>query len=75
MIPEKEHPKWGQLITGEITHKFSNYILQIQVFKLQRDFKLNMTTKEDAINNLYNICQKYYAIAKKDISEIFNTEE
>ena len=72
MLPDKGKPEWGKIITGEIKHNYSNYILQVTVFKLQKDYKLKLKTKEDAINRLYDICNKYQAITIKDINIIFN---
>ncbi len=72
MLPDIENPTWKKIISGENKHKFSNYILQIQVYKLQQDYRLKRITDEVAIKNLYNICKKYYAVVKKDLNKIFN---
>ena len=71
MLPDKERPEWGRIITGDLMHNYSNYVLQVTVFKLQKDYKLKLKTKQQAIDKLYDICKKYYAITRKDINIIF----
>ncbi|MBN2663094.1 MAG: hypothetical protein JXR68_05545 [Bacteroidales bacterium] len=72
MIPEIEHPIWEKIITGEIKHDFSNYVLQLQVYKTQDDFKINKISLNQAIVNIHEVCTKYSRAVQKDIDKMLN---
>lgn len=70
MIPEIDHPIWEKIITGEIKHDFTNYVLQLQVYKTQYDLKLKKISLNQAISNIHGICKKYSRAVQKDINSI-----
>lgn len=70
MIPEIDHPIWEKIITGEIKHDFTNYVLQLQVYKTQYDFKIKKISLNQAISNIHEVCKKYSRAVKKDIDTI-----
>lgn len=70
-IPPKDRVEWQKMITGEIEHKFRNYVLQMKVHHARREINENSITLEDAIESLYTLCQKYIYAVQNDFEDIF----
>lgn len=73
MIPDTSNPIWKKIVTGEINHHFSNYVLQIQVYKIQHDVKQNIISIDNAIKTIHQLCVKYSRAVSKDINKILNS--
>jgi hypothetical protein len=72
MIPNKSSPEWKMLITGAITHNFSSFSLQMTVSRLRISCEMNRLTMDEAVDELYIMCNKYKLAVQKDIDIIFN---
>ncbi len=73
-IPEKTRPEWAKIITGEIEHKYDNYVFQTKIHQLRKGVKAEKVTISDAINDLYELCVKYAASIRTDLSQIFENQ-
>ncbi len=72
-IPPKGRQEWKQIVQGEIDHKYRNYVLQMKVHQANQDIVSNMLSVEEAIDELYEICDKYAMAVQTDFKEIFKT--
>jgi len=72
-IPQKNRIEWRQMILGEIKHQFQNYVLQLQVHEAQKKIANNEISIEKAIDDLYDLCQKYALAVQRDFKQIFKT--
>jgi len=72
-IPPKNRIEWQQMISGEIKHQFKNYVLQVHIHEAQKKIAQNVITFEIAIENLYDLCQKYSLAVQNDLKQIFKT--
>jgi len=70
-IPEKNRSEWKKMITGEIEHKYKNYVLQIKIHQIRKDINRGKKTIEDAIDELYELCSKYALAVQSDFRQIF----
>ncbi len=75
VIPEKTRPEWVKIITGEIEHKYENYVFQTKIHQLRKDVKAEKVTIDDAVNDLYELCVKYAASVKSDLLQIFEPQD
>ncbi len=71
-IPEKNNPKWRKILTGEIEHKYENYVFQTKIHQLRKDVKTEKVSIDDAVNDLYELCVKYATSIQTDLSQIFD---
>ena len=58
-IPPKSRAEWSKLISGEIDHKFKNYVLQIRIYQMRKDISMGRLTLDAATTQLYELCCKY----------------
>ncbi len=72
MIPDKSNEAWKKIIQGKIDHKFSSFSLQMKVNFLQRGYKNGLLKMDEAIDDLYQLCEKFEKIYADDINKIFN---
>ena len=72
-IPEKNRAEWKKIITGEIEHKYKNYVLQTKIHQLRKDISYKKISIDDAINDLYELCSKYALAVRNDFKQIFKT--
>lgn len=72
-LPPKSRIEWSKLISGEIEHKFKNYVLQIRIYQMRKDISLGKMTLLTAVDQLYEICCKYSLAVQADCKEIFKT--
>jgi hypothetical protein len=73
MLPSIDNPIWRKLITKEIDYKFSNYIIQLHIFHLRNRYAMKQIDLQEAINELYQLCNKYTLLVKKDFQKLLNT--
>ena len=72
-IPPKNRIEWRQMVTGEIIYQFQNYVLQMQIHGAQKKIARKEITIERAIDDLYDLCQKYALAVQNDFKQIFKT--
>lgn len=72
-IPDKSRAEWRKIITGEIEHTYTNYVLQTKTHQMRKDVKANKMTVDKAIDDLYNLCLKYALAVQTDFKKIFKT--
>lgn len=72
-IPPKSRPEWRKLITGEISHEFKNYVLQLRIYQMRKDIQRGKVSIESSIDELYELSSKYSLAVQADFKEIFKT--
>ena len=72
-IPSKGRVEWKKIITGEIEHKYRNYVLQTKIHQLRKEISYNKITINKAIDDLYELCSKYARAVQVDFKQIFKT--
>ena len=72
MIPEKSNKEWERLVTGENQVTFSSFSLQMAVARLNLSYKNGKVSMQEAIDELYGMCNKYQLAMKNDVKKIFN---
>jgi len=72
-LPPKNRVEWSKLISGEIDHKFKNYVLQIKIYQMRKDIQMGRLTLSVAVDQLYELCTKYSLAVQADCKEIFRT--
>lgn len=70
-LPPKSRVEWSKLISGEIDHKFKNYVLQIRIYQMRKDITMGKLTLSTAVDQLYELCTKYSLAVQADCKEIF----
>lgn len=73
MIPDKTRKEWYDLVTGKSNHIFTNFVLQLQVNKAKREVSNGEKQPDEAVEELYILCNKYQKAVKRDMDAIFNT--
>ncbi len=72
-IPSKTRGEWAKMITGEITHQYRNFVLQMQISQARKDVQLGIISIDDAIEKIYSLCAKYKLAVRADLLTIFKT--
>ncbi|AFM03585.1 hypothetical protein Fleli_1147 [Bernardetia litoralis DSM 6794] len=72
-IPSKERVEWEMLVTSQIEHKFSNFVLQLKSSEYRRKIAAKTLSIEEAIDELYELCSKYAIAVQEDFKQIFKT--
>jgi len=72
-IPAKNRPEWKQIVSGELQHKYSNFVLQMKVHQASKDVSSGKVSADNAINEIYDICLKYSLAVQTDCKSIFKT--
>ncbi len=71
MIPGKDRTEWQQLIRGKLNFKFKNYVLQLTVHQLYRDYNEAKIGLDEAVDQLHSLCSKYQLAVNDDLKKIF----
>ncbi len=74
-VPSIQRKEWLEMIQGEITHSFSNYVLQIQIHQLRKDIRKGIITEVQAVEKLHALCDKFSLAVQTDLKAIFKTWE
>lgn len=72
-IPPKSRMEWKQLVTGRLQVQFKNYVLQMKVEQAKQNVQNGKQTAEQAIDELYDLCEKYALAVQIDCQNIFKT--
>jgi hypothetical protein len=72
-IPPKEREEWKKMITGEIEHHYRNFVLKLVLTQLRRELAFGTVTMPEAIDRLYQLCEKYSLAVQADCKEIFKS--
>lgn len=72
MIPNKSRKEWKELVTGRSPHNFANYVFQLKVNQAVQDIQNGTISVEEAVSELYELCEKYEKAVKPDLEKIFN---
>lgn len=72
-LPPKTRVEWSKLISGEIDHRFKNYVLQIRIYQMRKDISMGRMTLSSAVDQLYELCSKYSLAVQVDCKEIFKS--
>lgn len=72
-IPPKTRPEWSKIISGDISHEFKNYVLQLSIYQMRKDISKGKITINRAVDDLYNLCNKYSLAVQSDLKAIFKT--
>ncbi len=73
-LPSKNRREWADLLVGPNEIRLTNFILQMKVTNARKKIKEGSLSLSDAINEIYDLCEKYQkAIGMADdIRQIFN---
>ncbi len=72
-IPPKNRSEWSQLVTGQIIYKFKNYVLQRKTAEYASKITNGQMTVGQAVDEFYDLCNKYALAVQIDFKEIFKT--
>lgn len=72
-IPSVDRKEWKQMLSGEIQHQYTNYVLQVQTHQLRKDVVNNIYTEDQAVEKLHALCTKYALAVQFDFKQIFKT--
>ncbi|MCQ2252596.1 MAG: hypothetical protein MJZ61_04010 [Bacteroidales bacterium] len=72
-IPPKNRIEWKKLISGDIDHKFKNFVLQLRIYQMRKDIAWGRLEEDKALDELYQLCYKYALIVQDDMKEIFKS--
>ena len=72
-IPPKNRLEWRKLLSGDIQHKFKNFVLQLRVYQLHKDIMANKIDEDKALDELYLLCSKYALVVQEDMRAIFKS--
>lgn len=72
-IPPKQREEWRKMITGEITHKYSNFALQMSLSQVKKDLAEKKIEMNAAVDKIYDLCAKYALACQIDFKQIFKT--
>lgn len=70
-LPDKSLPQWRQMVLGEISHKFENFVLSMRLHKAQKDLAAGKISLEEAVDIIYRLCQQHPLAVKRDLEKIF----
>ncbi len=73
MLPEKTHPDWKSLVTGEKVYPLENFVLQLKVTQTAKDINTGKLSVDKAVDDIYDLCLKYRHAVMKDMEKIFNS--
>lgn len=71
MIPPKEKQEWKDLIKGKIKPDITSFSLQMKLNTLTKTYSKNLISLDSAVNELFELCEKYEKIYKADLDKIF----
>jgi len=70
-IPPRDREEWKMIVTGEIDHYFKNFVLQMKSTEYKRKIENGDLTLEEAMDDLYQLCEKYAIAVQNDFKIIF----
>lgn len=70
-IPPKTREEWEQIVTDKLEHRFRNFVLQMKSAEYNKKISSGALTPEQAIDDMYQICEKYAAAVQIDFKQIF----
>lgn len=70
-IPPKEREEWKLIILGQLSHSFQNFVLQLKGNELNKKIIQGTLSLEQAIDDLYTLCEKYTLAVQRDFKQIF----
>lgn len=71
-IPPKNRKEWELLVTAKIDHQFKNYVLQVKSSEYSKKIEAGELKINQAIDELYALCEKYALAVQSDFKKIFN---
>ncbi|HEX7601875.1 MAG TPA: hypothetical protein VF316_09730 [Polyangiaceae bacterium] len=71
MLPGPQHPTWGRLIRGDLTHEFKNFAAGMLFFNLRIMYKRDPNHFFDQVGEAHKFFVKYEAILADDIKVLF----
>lgn len=71
MLPAATHPKWAQLVKGEVSYNYKFLALKIALTRYQQKVKFNDAELQPAINELFEFFKKNESLLADDIKTIF----
>jgi len=71
-IPSKDRPEWKNLLNPNSNIELNNFVLQMKITQAKKDIKKGKKTIDSAIDEIYNLCQKYALAVKQDMEMVFN---
>lgn len=71
MLPAASHPKWAQLVKGEVSYNYKFLALKIALTRYQQKVKFDNTQLQPAINELVEFFKKNENLLADDIKTIF----
>lgn len=72
-IPPKEREEWKKLVLAQIDHRFQNFVLQIKSDEFSKKISDENLTVEQAVDEIYVLCEKYALAVQNDFKQIFKT--
>lgn len=73
LLPDKQRPEWRLLVKGEKDFPLTNFVLQLKVSQTASDIKKGKLTVEKAVDEIYDLCEKYKHAVVKDMKVIFSS--
>jgi hypothetical protein len=73
LLPDKQRPEWRMLVKGEKEYPLTNFVLQLKVSQTATDIKKGKLSVEKAVDEIYELCQKYKHAVVKDMKVIFSS--
>ncbi|PLX25000.1 MAG: hypothetical protein C0599_01370 [Salinivirgaceae bacterium] len=73
LLPDKQRPEWRLLVKGEKEYELSNFVLQLKVSQTATDIKKGKLSVEKAVDEIYELCEKYKHAVVKDMKVIFSS--
>jgi hypothetical protein len=71
MLPAASHPKWAQLVKGEVSYNYKFLALKIALTRYQQKVKFDSAQLQPAINELVDFFKKNENLLADDIKTIF----
>jgi hypothetical protein len=71
MLPAASHPKWAQLVKGEVSYNYKFLALKIALTRYQQKVKFDSSQLQPAINELVEFFKKNENLLADDIKTIF----
>ena len=71
-IPPKDRPEWKNILNPESNIELNNFVLQMKITQAKKDIKKGKKTIDNAVDEIYSLCQKYALAVKQDMEMIFN---
>ncbi len=76
IIPKQSHPKWKELLSGELQVPLRNFFFQMKVTQAKTQIEKGSITIDSAIDELYQLCNKFIKAKNmdEDLEKIFGRE-